>query len=135
MGTVLQQRVQDIWQPLAFFSRKMNPAQQKYSAYDRELMAIYEAVLHFRHMLEARHFTTLRRSQTAHLRLPPEEGQALHASSTTWISSHNSSDIRHISGRDNIVADTLSRVEVITVPVIHEALPATQADDEELREL
>jgi len=37
MGAVLQQRVQDIWQPLAFFSRKLSPAQQKYSAYDRTL--------------------------------------------------------------------------------------------------
>jgi hypothetical protein len=27
-----------------------------YSAYDRELLAVYEAVKHFRHMLEARHF-------------------------------------------------------------------------------
>jgi hypothetical protein len=32
---------------------------RKYSAYDRELLAIYEAVRHFRHMLEARHFTIL----------------------------------------------------------------------------
>jgi hypothetical protein len=32
MGAVLQQRVQDVWQPLAFFSRKLSPAQQKYSA-------------------------------------------------------------------------------------------------------
>jgi cleavage and polyadenylation specificity factor subunit 1 len=56
MGAILQQRVKNAWQPLAFFSKKLNPAQQKYSAYDRELLAIYEAVKHFRHMLEARHF-------------------------------------------------------------------------------
>jgi hypothetical protein len=31
-GAVLQQRVQNAWQPLAFFSRKLSPAQQKYSA-------------------------------------------------------------------------------------------------------
>jgi cleavage and polyadenylation specificity factor subunit 1 len=30
---------------------------QKYSTYDCELLAVYEAVKHFRHMLEARHFT------------------------------------------------------------------------------
>jgi hypothetical protein len=42
MGVVLQQRVDNAWQPLAFFSRKLNPTQQKYSAYDRELLAIYE---------------------------------------------------------------------------------------------
>jgi cleavage and polyadenylation specificity factor subunit 1 len=54
MGAVLQQRAKkNTWQPLAFFSRK----QQNYSAYDRELLAIYEAVKHFRHMLEARHFS------------------------------------------------------------------------------
>jgi hypothetical protein len=31
-GAVLQQRMQNAWQPLAFFSRKLSPAQQKYSA-------------------------------------------------------------------------------------------------------
>jgi cleavage and polyadenylation specificity factor subunit 1 len=56
MGAVLQQRVDNAWQPLAF-SKKLNPAQQRYSAYDRELLAIYEAVKHFRRMLETRHFT------------------------------------------------------------------------------
>jgi hypothetical protein len=55
MGAVLQQRVDNAWLPLAFFS-KLNPAQQKYSAYDRELLAVCEAVKHFHHMLEARHF-------------------------------------------------------------------------------
>jgi hypothetical protein len=41
---VLQQRVKNAWQPLDFFSKKLNPGQQKYSAYDNELLAIYEAV-------------------------------------------------------------------------------------------
>jgi hypothetical protein len=41
MGAVLQQRVNNTWQPLAFVSKKLSPAQQKYSAYDRQLLAIY----------------------------------------------------------------------------------------------
>jgi hypothetical protein len=53
MSAIVQQQVQDVWQPLAFFSRKLSPAQQKYSAYERELLVIYEAVRYFRHMLEA----------------------------------------------------------------------------------
>jgi hypothetical protein len=57
MGAVLQQRVKNAWQPLAFFSKRLNPVQQKHSAYDRELLAIYEAVNHFRYVLEAHHFT------------------------------------------------------------------------------
>ena len=57
MGAVLQQRTKDSWQPLIFFfSKEMSTAQQKYNTYDRELLAIYEAVKHFRHMLEGRHF-------------------------------------------------------------------------------
>jgi cleavage and polyadenylation specificity factor subunit 1 len=50
-GAVLQQRVGNDWQPLAFCSKKFNPAQQKYSTYDRELLAVYAAVKNFRHML------------------------------------------------------------------------------------
>jgi hypothetical protein len=56
MGAVLQQRVNNAWQSLAFFSKKLNSTQQKYSTYDRELLAAYEAVKYFHHMLEARHF-------------------------------------------------------------------------------
>jgi hypothetical protein len=56
MGAVLQQRADNARQPLAIFSKKLNRPQQKYSAYDRELLAVYKAVKHFGHMLEARHF-------------------------------------------------------------------------------
>jgi cleavage and polyadenylation specificity factor subunit 1 len=69
MGAVLQQHDENAWQPFAF-SKNLNRAQQKYSAYDRELLAIYEAVKHFRHMLKARHH--LHRPQAHHLRLPAE---------------------------------------------------------------
>jgi hypothetical protein len=53
MGAVLQQQVQNAWQPLASFSKKLNLAQQKYSAYSCELLAFYEAVKHFQHKVEA----------------------------------------------------------------------------------
>ena len=35
-------------------------------------------------------------------------------------------DIRHISGQDNIVAEALSRVEAISAPVTHDTLAAAQ---------
>jgi hypothetical protein len=57
MGAVLQQHIKNACQPLTFFSKKLNPTQQKYSGYDHKLLAIYEAVLHSRHLLEARHFS------------------------------------------------------------------------------
>ena len=57
LGAVLQQCKDSVSQPLAFFSRKLNPAETRYSAYDRELLAIYSAIRHFRYLLEGRHFT------------------------------------------------------------------------------
>jgi hypothetical protein len=34
MGAVLQQCDDNAWQPLTFFSKKLNPGKQKYSDYD-----------------------------------------------------------------------------------------------------
>jgi cleavage and polyadenylation specificity factor subunit 1 len=56
MGALLQQLADNAWQPLIFFSKKLNATQQKYSAYDCELLAACEIVKYFRHMLESRHF-------------------------------------------------------------------------------
>ena len=53
---MLQQHVNGAWHPLEFFSKKLSPAERKYSAFDRKLLAIYRAVRHFRHMVEAREF-------------------------------------------------------------------------------
>jgi hypothetical protein len=54
VGVVLQQRVAAGWQPLPFFSKKLNSAQLNYSAFDRELLAAYLGFQHFRFQLEAR---------------------------------------------------------------------------------
>jgi hypothetical protein len=52
MGAMLQQGVQNAWQPLTYFSKTLKSAQQKYSTYDCELRAIYKPIKHFCHMLE-----------------------------------------------------------------------------------
>ena len=56
MGASLEQLLDSVWKPLAFFSRRFSQAQRNYSAYDRELTAIYEAIRYFRHFLEGRDF-------------------------------------------------------------------------------
>jgi hypothetical protein len=69
IGSALQQqqRPVDPWQPLEFFSRKLDSTQVKYSAFDRELLACFQAIRHFRFMLEGRQFTLF----TATSRSPP----------------------------------------------------------------
>lgn len=37
VGAVFQQIVDDAWQPLGYFSKKMSTAERKYSAYDRAM--------------------------------------------------------------------------------------------------
>lgn len=56
IGAVLQQYVDGQWKPMSFFSRKLKPAETRYSTFDRELLTIYLAVKHFRYFLEGRVF-------------------------------------------------------------------------------
>ena len=60
VGVALQQEMSPgSLQPLGFFSRKLNTAEQKYSAFDRELLMVYVAIRHFRWALEGRWFYVL----------------------------------------------------------------------------
>ena len=49
VGGVLQQYIDNVWQPLLFFSKKLTPAQTRYSAFDLELLAVYATIRYFRH--------------------------------------------------------------------------------------
>ena len=59
VGACLQQKKGKNWAPLAFFSKKLNPPEEKYSAFDRELLGMYAAVKHFRSQLLGRKFSIL----------------------------------------------------------------------------
>ena len=56
MDAALVQKLVGSWKPLAIFLRKFASAQLRYSAYDRELSAIYEAIKFFRYFLEERNY-------------------------------------------------------------------------------
>ena len=45
VGGVLQQYLNGMWQPLSFFSKKPSPAETRYSAFDRELLAVYAVIV------------------------------------------------------------------------------------------
>jgi hypothetical protein len=110
IGGVLQQLSSGAWQPLAFFSRKLSPPESKYSTFDRELLAVFASIRHFRFVLEGRQFRIL----TDHLPLT----LAMRRVSPLWSArqvrqlayiSEFSTDIRHTPGLRNVVADALSR--------------------------
>lgn len=139
-GAVLQQKEGNTWRPLGFFSNKLSEAQQKYSTFDRELLAIYMAIKHFRYMIEGRDITVY----TDHKPL-------VYALTKTTTGKNDTprrirqldfimqfcTSIQHISGRDNIVADTLSRIESINIPspIDYKQLSEAQKNDTELKDL
>ena len=57
IGAVLQQKSGTNWEPLGFYSCKLDETQQKYSTFDRELLGVYLAVKHFQRLVEGRQFT------------------------------------------------------------------------------
>ena len=48
VGVALRQLENRAWRPLAFFSKKISPTDSRYSTLDRELLATFLAVRHFR---------------------------------------------------------------------------------------
>jgi len=87
-------------------------------------------------MLEARHFTILtdHKPLTFAFHQKRDKCSPRQFNHLDFISQFNT-DNRHISGQDNVVADALSRVKVITAPETHEALAAAKENDDELRTL
>jgi hypothetical protein len=47
------------WHPVAYYSRKMSPAERNYDTHDGELLAVVEAFKHWRHYLEGAAFDVL----------------------------------------------------------------------------
>lgn len=118
VGAVLQQRINNAWSPLGYFSKTMSNAERKYSTYDRELLAIYLAIRHFRNMVEGRQliiYTDHKPITYAFSKANSEKELPRRTRHLLFISEF-STDIRHLNGQDNIVADTLSRVETIECP-------------------
>lgn len=140
VGAVLQQKVKNIWKPIAFFSKTLSDAQIKYSTYDRELLGIYMAVKHFRRLIEGRVFTIFTDHKPlihAFDKKPSVDDSPRRIRYLDYISQF-STDVQHISGIDNIVADALSRVvETISCPSVIDfaELRKYQDGDVELRQL
>jgi hypothetical protein len=122
MGAMLQ-HINNACQPLACFSKRHNPAQQNFSTYYRQLLAIWKAVI--RHILEARHFTIFN-DHKPKMRDKCTQRQFNHLDFVTQFTT----DTRHISGQD--VADASYRVMYVTVPPSHDALAASQDVDDDL---
>ncbi|KAG7295059.1 hypothetical protein JYU34_022529 [Plutella xylostella] len=139
-GAVLQQKINNVWQPLGYFSKKFTQAQQKYSTYDRELLAVYMAIRYFRKSFEGKQlivYTDHKPLCYAFTKLARDESETPRRARYLSFISEFTTDIRHISGAKNSFADGLSRIETVHSPSVlnYELLADAQVQDEFLTRL
>jgi hypothetical protein len=93
--------------PLAFFSRKLSSAQTRYNTGEQELLSIVETLKEFRDILLGQQVIL----HTDHLNVL--YGKLSNDRITRWILllEEYGPNYVHIAGKNNIVADALSRLE------------------------
>lgn len=108
VSAALQQEVDSELCPITFFSKRLEPAQQLHSAFDRELLVMHEAVYHFCHFLESWEFHVLTNHKPL-MRAMVQSGDNLtpHVCQQLAFISEFTTNIRHIWGEEKPAADTL----------------------------
>ena len=133
-GAVLEQVINGSPRPLAFYSKKLKPAETRYSTFDRELLAIHLAVRHFRYILEGSPFTIWTDHQPL-IHAFTKSGDAWSARQQRHLSAiaEFGCTLQYIPGKKNPVADALSRVEIdnVQLGVNYEDLAEQQQLDPE----
>ena len=141
VGAVLQQFINGQWTPLSYFSKKLTPTEAKYSTFDRELLAVYLAVKHFRYFIEGRpfHIITDHKPLIYSLRTNSNRYSPRQVRHLDFISQFTS-DLRHVKGSNNPVADALSRIDLNAINHLPfstdlQTLAQAQQDDQQLQNL
>jgi hypothetical protein len=117
IGAVLMQEKR----PIAFFSEKLNGAQLNYSTYDKELYALVRALDVWQHYLLPKEFVI----HTDHESLIHLKGQGkLNKRHAKWVEFIEAFPyvIRYKQGKDNVVADALSRRYALITALVSKLL-------------
>ena len=108
-GAVLQRDARGNLRPVAYYSRRLSPSEEKYSTYQRELLAIRDCLLAFRFYLVGLPFVC----KTDHCSLQWLTEQAemspLQSRWYTVFLEYDIKEIQYVKGEKNALADALSR--------------------------
>ena len=104
LGSVISQE----GKPIAFYSRKLNPAQVNYTTTERELLSIVETLKEFRNILLGQQIKVY----TDHQNLTYKQFNTERVMRWRLILEEYSPELVYIQGSKNIVADALSRLEI-----------------------
>ena len=136
VGAVLEQVVNNCIQPLAFFSKQLRPNERNYSTFDRELLAVYLALRHFKYYLEGIEFKV----KTDHrplLTALTKKSEAFSSRQQRQLSaiSEFSCQLEYIPGGNNPAADALSRATInpIQIGIDYRELALQQLSDPDIK--
>jgi hypothetical protein len=141
IGAVLTQKHDDgVFHPIAYFSKKLDPAQVNYAVHDRELLAIREAMRQWKHYLLGETGTQVFTDHRPLIHIYTQKD--LNPRQIRWMEELAPFDvsIQYVQGKQNVLADLLSRppqhvncigkqMETSTTTVSH-VVSALQPDDE-----
>jgi transposase InsO family protein len=99
--------------PVAFYSRKLNPAQTRYTTTERELLSIVETLKEFRNILLGQKIKV----HTDHENLTYKNFNSDRVMRWRLYIEEYSPELQYIKGTNNVVADALSRLEIEEVPI------------------
>ena len=102
LGSVISQG----GRPVAFYSRKLNPAQQRYTTTERELLSIVETLKEFCNILLGQQVVV----HTDHLNLTHKQFNTDRVMRWRLILEEYGVSLTYVKGTTNIVADALSRL-------------------------
>jgi RNA recognition motif-containing protein len=106
LGAVISQNNK----PIAFYSRKLNPAQTRYTTTERELLSIVETLKEFKNILLGHRI----KIYTDHKNLTYVNFKTERVMRWRLIIEEYSPELIYVKGETNIVADALSRLDLAT---------------------
>ena len=117
------------WQPLAFFNKQLRDAERNYSTFGREMLAQYLSLRHFRFLVEGSSFTIF----TNHK--PLVDNWTARQQCQLLLISSFTTDIEHISDKNNVVTDWFSRAVIsdVSMGIDVTAMSAAQVVSEEIQ--
>ena len=98
--------------PVAFYSRKLQPAQTRYTTTERELLSIVETLKEFRNILLGQRIKV----HTDHENLTYKTFNSDRVMRWRLYIEEYSPDLQYIKGTHNVVADALSRLDIMETP-------------------
>ena len=112
--------------PIAFYSRKLNPAQTRYTTTERELLSIVETLKEYRNILLGQEIEVF----TDHKNLVYKTFNTERVMRWRLIIEEYGPTLTYIKGVNNVVADALSRMRLAEADFSAEAFAVAMAVDE-----